>query len=56
MRKYDFKVALDRTGDLTKSWPRQEKKITIVDMVEGKVSSIRYLGTRAEIETLFKSF
>jgi hypothetical protein len=56
MRKYDFKVALDRTGDLTKSWPRQEKKITIVDIVEGKVSSIRYLGTRAEIETLFKSF
>lgn len=30
MKKYEFKIALDRSGDVTKDWPRNEGTVTLM--------------------------
>lgn len=53
MRKYGFKLALDRTGDVTKSWPKEGGKATVVQLDEMKVQQIKYLGTKEEVTQFF---
>lgn len=56
MRKYTFKVALDKSGDITKTWPRQDAKIAVIDLENQKVTKIQYVGSKEEISTLLKSY
>lgn len=53
MRKYSFKLALDRTGDVTKSWPKKSGKATVVQLSELKVQQIQYLETKEEVTRFF---
>ncbi len=55
MRKYSFKLALDRTGDVTKSWPKESGKATVVQLDQMKVQQIKYLGTREEVTQFFSN-
>lgn len=54
MKKYPYKIALDREGEATKTWPREKDKLTFVELNNLKVVSIRYLGSRDEIAEAFK--
>lgn len=53
MRKYGFKIALDRTGDITKSWPKESGKATVVQLDQMKVQQIKYLGNKDEVTQFF---
>ncbi|NUN06868.1 MAG: hypothetical protein HUU57_14030 [Bdellovibrio sp.] len=55
MRKYDFKVALDKEGDVTKAWPRQPGKATLFALDNLKITEIKYLGTKAEVKDFIKT-
>lgn len=55
MRKYDFKVALDKEGDTTKVWPRQPGKATFIALDNLKITEIKYLGTKSEVIDFFKA-
>lgn len=53
MKKYDFKIALDRTGDATKSWPKESGKATVVQLDQMKVQQVKYLGSKDEVTQFF---
>lgn len=53
MRKYGFKIALDRTGEVTRSWPKESGKATVVQLEQMKVQQIKYLGSKAEVTQFF---
>lgn len=55
MRKYDFKVALDKEGVVTKAWPRQAGKATFIALDNLKITEIKYLATKAEVTDFFKA-
>lgn len=50
MKKYSFVLALDRTGEATKDWPRKEKELTLIKVDQLKVSEVIHL--KSEIETV----
>ncbi|WP_413578230.1 hypothetical protein ACLVWU_06780 [Bdellovibrio sp. HCB290] len=53
MKKYAFKLALDKSGEVTKSWPRQEGKVTAIKMSQLKVESIEQIDSKEAIGSLF---
>lgn len=53
MQKYGFKMALDKSGDITKSWPRQEGKATAMGLDNLKVTKIQFLGSNEDISKFF---
>jgi len=55
MRKYDFKIALDKEGVVTKEWPRQAGKATFIALDNLKITQIKYLGTKDEVTDFFKT-
>lgn len=55
MRKYDFKIALDKEGVVTKGWPRQAGKATFIALDNLKITEIKYLGTKDEVMDFFKA-
>ncbi len=54
MKKYHFKMALDKSGELTKSWPKQAGKATIVQIDKLKVVNVDYIATYEQIQKIFK--
>ncbi len=55
MKKYKFKMALDMTGEETKSWPRQADKVTVMKLENQKITEIQYLESKEDIEKFVKS-
>jgi hypothetical protein len=53
MKKYNFKLALDKTGETTKDWPRQEANLTVIKVSELKIESIENLGTPETVKAFF---
>lgn len=53
MKKYAFKLALDRTGENTKPWPRQSKQITVMKLTQLKVDSIEQLSSTEAVQKFF---
>lgn len=54
MKKYDYKLGLDRDGVLTKPWPRKDGEITCIELKDSKIVSITYLKTNSEIQNFLK--
>lgn len=54
MKKYHFKMALDKSGELTKSWPRQTGKATVLQIDNSKVINVDYIATYEQIQKIFK--
>lgn len=54
MRKLSFKIAIDRDGSLTKSWPHEENKITLLELNQLKVQKVKYLNSKTDLSDLFK--
>lgn len=53
MKKYNFKLALDKTGEATKSWPRQEGTITVMKVSALKVESMEEIKTKEGVTAFF---
>ncbi|WP_413294425.1 hypothetical protein ACLSU7_04815 [Bdellovibrio sp. HCB185ZH] len=53
MKKYNFKLALDKTGETTKDWPRKEGALTVIKVSDLKVDSIQELVGKESIQTFF---
>lgn len=45
MRKYEFNLALDKDGDLTQSWPKQEEKVTLMKLNNLDVVDVQYVDS-----------
>ncbi|UYL09243.1 hypothetical protein B9G69_001465 [Bdellovibrio sp. SKB1291214] len=54
MKKYNFKLALDKEGDVTKAWPRQEGTILVIKVDQLKVESTENLTTAETVSSFFK--
>lgn len=54
MKKYNFKLALDKEGDVTKAWPRQEGVILVMKVDQLKVESTENLTTADAVASFFK--
>lgn len=54
MKKYNYKLGLDREGTLTKTWPRKDGEITCIELKDTKVMSISYLKSNSEIQSFLK--
>lgn len=48
MKKYSFVLALDRTGEATKEWPRREKELTLIKLDSLKVTEVLHLKSESE--------
>lgn len=55
MKKIGYKMALDRKGEITKEWPRQEGAITVMEISNQKVTGIRFLSQEPEIKSFLKN-
>ena len=55
MKKYNFKVMLDDEGTATATWPRQEKKATLMQLKNLEIVSTTFVGTTDEIQKFIKS-
>jgi hypothetical protein len=55
MKKYPFKLALDSSGGVTKSWPRQTDQVTVIELGEQIVKGVRYLATPEQVAEFVKS-
>ncbi|WP_413581119.1 hypothetical protein [Bdellovibrio sp. HCB288] len=53
MRKYNYKLALDRTGEATQDWPREKGQIIVMKVAELKVESIERLNSKESIKSFF---
>lgn len=49
MRKYPFTVALDRKGDLTKTWPRTKGSLTLIKLDKLEVKEVSLLKSEEEV-------
>jgi hypothetical protein len=50
MKKYTFKVILDREGDLTGKWPQKKEKATLMKLDQLNISSAVHSGSFEEIK------
>lgn len=55
MKKMSFKIALDRDGQVTASWPRHEKKATLIEVKEMKIQKIMFIGSKTELADFFQN-
>jgi hypothetical protein len=53
MKKYAFKLALDKTGEATKDFPRQEGSLTVIKVAQFKVESIEQLSSSEAVKSFF---
>lgn len=53
MKKYNFKLALDKTGETTKAWPRQEGTITVMKVSALKVESTEEIKSKEAVTAFF---
>jgi hypothetical protein len=45
MRKYEFALALDKDGNLTQDWPKQEETVTLMKLNNLTVVDVQYVST-----------
>jgi hypothetical protein len=50
MKKYHFKVVLDREGDLTGKWPQKKEKASLIKLDQLKITSVQQTGSFEEIK------
>ena len=55
MKKYNFRLVLDRKGEVTKDWPRQEKGLALIELKEFQVVGVKYLKDRKDLEEFLGS-
>lgn len=53
MKKYSFKMALDKTGDTTKGWPREKGTVVVMKLSSLKVDSVEMLKTQEDVAKIF---
>jgi hypothetical protein len=49
MKKYPFKIGLDREGEVTKHWPREPGALTVFQLSDKKIIGIKFIKTKEEI-------
>lgn len=50
MKKYPFKVVLDREGDLTGKWPQKKEKASLIKLDQLKITLVQQTGSFEEIK------
>lgn len=55
MKKYSYKMGLDRTGDITKQWPRKEGQIAKLTLEKEIVKSIEFYTDKEALTASLKS-
>jgi hypothetical protein len=45
MRKRSYRILLDRDGKVTADIPNEEGKITVLELADGTIARIHYVGT-----------
>lgn len=55
MRKYSFKVVLDQEGDITKSWPKKEGHISLIELKDLEITKTQFISSEEEITQFIKS-
>ena len=50
MKKYTFKVLLDKEGDITKTWPRKDLKATIISLKKLEIIEVVHTDQIAVIK------
>ncbi|MFP5519150.1 MAG: hypothetical protein ACLGGX_04560 [Bdellovibrionia bacterium] len=49
MKELKFQIFLDKDGTLTKDFPREEKKLTLLKLTEGKVTEKNFTDKKEEL-------
>lgn len=49
MRKLKYPIRLDREGEITKGWPREKSRVTVLTVQKGKITAARILATAADL-------
>ena len=55
MRKYDFPIGLDKTGDPTAEWARKEDAVTIYKLEKLKVLDIQFYQDASSVQKAINS-
>lgn len=55
MREYKFKLLLDKEGVITKSWPREKAKASILKLKNLEIIEKEFVTTPEEIKTFLKT-
>lgn len=55
MRKFEFNVALDKDGDLTQHWPKQDDKVTLITLDSLNLVNVQYVDSTEEIITFIEA-
>ncbi|UQB41446.1 hypothetical protein JX580_07060 [Thiomicrospira microaerophila] len=55
MRKYPFKMALDREGQLTQNLPRQDEKVTLIRLDNLTIVETQFVDSSAVIEAFINA-
>lgn len=53
MKKYSFKMALDKSGETTKQWPREAGVIVVMKLSKLKLETIELLKTEKAVSAFF---
>lgn len=56
MRKYDFRIALDRSGELTANWPKQEGTVSLMRLNGLDVIEITYANSPEQIKSFLAAY
>lgn len=54
MKKYSYKLALDKTGETTKNWPRQKGNLVVIKLTALKIDSVETLNSKEAVAGFFK--
>ena len=49
MRKYEFNLALDKDGQLTQNWPKQEDTVTLLTLDGLSVVDVQYVDSSEDL-------
>ena len=52
MRKYPYRLGLDREGHATVAIPREEKMVTVIELENGLIKSIQFVGAPIALKSL----
>ncbi|MDQ7073993.1 MAG: hypothetical protein Q9O24_02310 [Gammaproteobacteria bacterium] len=55
LKELPFKVLLDREGEVSKTWPRKEDKITVFLSQKGEVKEVRFFDSQESLEGFLRS-
>jgi len=55
MRNYEFNLALDKDGDITQNWPKQDDKVTLITLDNLSLVDVQYVDSPEEIVTFIEA-